>query len=91
MIGISGIVVGITNCMASRGKIVDRGAMETGTRMYLKYLIVMLDVEVCIYFALLVVLRGMNGSSEHDSIYCRLQFFNDLRGKILKRTLRCPD
>lgn len=49
MIGISGMVVGITDCMTGRGKIVDSRAMKTGTRMYLEYLMVMLDVEVCIH------------------------------------------
>lgn len=68
MFGIPGMVVCITDHTASRGKIVDSGAMKTNTRMYLIYPIVMLDIEVCIYFALIAVWRAMSGTIEYDSI-----------------------
>lgn len=61
-------MVGIKDCMASRGNIADRGARKTGTRMHLVYLMVILDVEVGIYFALFVVWRALDGPIEYDSI-----------------------
>ena len=68
MIVILGMVVGITDCMTGRGKIVNRGAVKADTRMYLEYLVVMLDVEVCICFALIVVRKMIDGMIEYESI-----------------------
>jgi len=42
--------------------------MEAGTTMYLKYLMAMLDRQVCIYFALLLVWRARDPTIEYDSI-----------------------
>ena len=54
----------------------DRPRNDSGPRsnedwygnVFFNIFIVMLDVEVCIYFALLVVWRAMNGMIEYDSI-----------------------